>query len=245
MLFTVLILLVLAVVLSILLWAGTLWFQGWLYSEPAGNLYWSAPAVGVGLTLFYALWVVVDCRTGGHCGSLYKLSVSTLKQYDQINAVVKRNGKDSAEETYQKQDADYVLIGPDGRLTGTKLLEAPERIIIKDGDATMVFVPERGAAKNFKREPGQYLHYYDKSGLTIDEGNLGQVQRFHWDWLVWNVLFNMLHLGLWFVGLWLLLRYQWSHALGLAAALWLAMTLFPIPMILEYAEQTFNIAAIK
>ena len=56
-------------------------------------MYWRAPAVGVGLALFYGLWVIVDCRTGGHCGSMYKMSVSTLKQYDQLQAVVKQTAR--------------------------------------------------------------------------------------------------------------------------------------------------------
>ena len=34
---------------------------------PAGELYWRAPAVGVGMAVFSRLWVIVDCRTGGHC----------------------------------------------------------------------------------------------------------------------------------------------------------------------------------
>ena len=241
MFFTVLILFLTALVLSVLLWAGAVWLQTWLYEAPAGDLYWRRPAVGVGLAAFYALWVIVDCRTGGHCGSLFK-SVSTLKQYDQIGAVVKRNGKDSPEETYRKEGADFMLVGPDGRVTSTKLPEAPERIIIKDADATAVFEPERDAKGNFKRETGQNLHYYDiKSGRTIDEGDLGRVQQFHWGWLIWNVLFNVLHLGLWFAGLWLVLRFQWGHALGFAVCLWLVMTLFPIPMIFDYVEKAFQV----
>ncbi len=51
MLFTVLILLAMALILSVVLWAGSIWFQGWLYEEPAGGLYWRAPAVGVGMTV--------------------------------------------------------------------------------------------------------------------------------------------------------------------------------------------------
>ena len=78
-----------------------------------------------------------------------------------------RPGRDGLSEPYRKQGADYVLIGPDGRLTGTAGSEAPERIIIKDGDADAVFEPERDAKGNFKRDTGQNLHYYDKNGRAI------------------------------------------------------------------------------
>ncbi len=40
---------------------------------------------------------------------------------------------------------------------------------------------------------------------------------------------------MWFLSLWLLLRFQWPHALGLAVAFWLVM-LFILPMILTKAE---------
>jgi hypothetical protein len=341
MLFTVLILFLTALVLTGVAWGGALILQGWLYETPGGDLYWRAPALGVGLAIFYGLWAAVDCGTRGHCGSMYKVSVSTLKTYSQLKAVVKRNGKYSAEETYRKRSHlsdngfDYVLIGPDGQPTTTRLTETPERIIVEDngqisvqaesvvgeengkitskppsareivfavpaearvtidgkdarlsdskpGDAVTVvadrsgkvtaveiaaaapprpppplaptatlgkivkaesgptseFTPEK-EGKNFKREPGQDLHYYDKTGRTIDEGDLGQVQQFHADWLLWNIVFNGLHLAVWFVGLWLLLRFQWSHALGFAVCLWLVMTLFPLPMLLDFAEKAF------
>ena len=72
------------------------------------------------------------------------------------------------------------------------------------------------------------------------EGDLGEVSQFHWDWLFLNLFFNLFFFVLWFAGLWLLLRYQWSHAFGLALVFWVAMTLIVVPMILDYAEQAFH-----
>jgi len=46
---------------------------------------------------------------------------------------------------------------------------------------------------------------------------------------------NFLHLGLWFVCLWVFVRFQWSHALGLAIIMWLVMTLAVLPMVFEQA----------
>jgi hypothetical protein len=243
-LLTILILLVVAVVLSVILWAGSLLMQGWLYETPVEQLYWRAPAVGGGLALFYGLWLIVDCGlTAGHCGSFYR-SCSTVEQKEVLKAKVKKNGQpDTYKLNKAASPAYYVLVGPDGLPTTTRLTEAPEQILIEEGGTTAVFEPERDAKGNFKREQGQNLYYYanDKSGRFIEEGNPGQIQRFHWDWLLWNVLFNVLHLGLWFAGLWLILRFQWAHALGFAVCLWLAMTLFPIPMVTGYAEQLFQV----
>ncbi|HVS37488.1 MAG TPA: hypothetical protein VMS17_18135 [Gemmataceae bacterium] len=251
---TIVILLVTALVLGGLLWAGALVMQGWLYETPNTELYWRAPVVGAALAVFYGLWAVVDCKTGGHCRCIYNVSVSTLKQYDEVKAVVTPLKKDAtpeekkaAEKQFKRVTAagnriDYMSVEPDGRLGTVRLTEAPEEIIIEDGGSRSVFEPERDANGKFKREPGQNLHYYDKSGRSIDEGDPGQVQQFHWDWLLWNSLFNVLHLGLWFAGLWLVLRFQWPHALGFAVCIWLAMTLLPLPMMLDYVEKAFHVA---
>jgi hypothetical protein len=39
-----------------------------------------------------------------------------------------------------------------------------------------------------------------------------------------------LHLIVWFLCLWLLLRFQWGHALGLACVAWLVLTFFLPPL---------------
>jgi hypothetical protein len=51
-----------------------------------------------------------------------------------------------------------------------------------------------------------------------------------------NLLLNFGFLAVWFLCLWLLLRFQWSHALGLAVVFWLVMVLIIMPMILKPAE---------
>jgi hypothetical protein len=51
-----------------------------------------------------------------------------------------------------------------------------------------------------------------------------------------NLLLNFLHLGVWFACLWLLLRFQWGHALGFAVVLWLALTLTILPMLFTKTE---------
>ena len=66
--------------LAVLLWAGTLWFQGYIYSEPAGHLYWRAPAAGIALTLFLAVWGWVAYRAPGRaCGQGFALLATPLR----------------------------------------------------------------------------------------------------------------------------------------------------------------------
>src|SRR5947207_8587629 len=54
-----LLLLLLFVVVSGFFAAWSLWFQGYLYSEPAPVLPWRAPAAGAAVAAFVALWVVL------------------------------------------------------------------------------------------------------------------------------------------------------------------------------------------
>jgi hypothetical protein len=130
---------------------------------------------------------------------------------------------------------------PAAALSGSAV--AKGKVVKAEAGATYEFEPERDANGKFRRDAGQNLRYYDKNGRFIDEGNPGQVQQFRWDWLLWNVFFHIFHLVLWFTGLWLVLRYQWAHALGFAICIWLAMTLIAVPMLMNYAEQAYQIVA--
>ena len=191
--------------------------------------------------MFYTLWLIVDTHTGGHCRSLFEMHCTTTKTYDELKVVIVPKGP---EETYKR--IPNVGLGleyrQDGLRDGKKLTQRPEKIIVNDGGAELIFEPQRDAAGHFKTLQGENLQYYDKSGRVMVEGDrLGEVSQFHWDWLLWNLLFNAFHLGLWFAGLWLVLRFQWAHALGFAVCLWLVMTLFPLPMMLDYAEKAFHV----
>ena len=50
------ILIVTAVSLTVILWAGTFFFQGYIYTEPSPGIVWQAPAAAALLTLGYTVW---------------------------------------------------------------------------------------------------------------------------------------------------------------------------------------------
>jgi hypothetical protein len=66
----------------------------------------------------------------------------------------------------------------------------------------------------------------------MTEDSLGRVSTPKRGLLFGNLLLNGLHFVAWFLCLWLLLRFQWSHALGLAIPLWLALSLSVVPFLL-------------
>src|SRR5579863_3781299 len=45
-----------AATLIVVLWAGTYFFQGYIYTEPSPGLYWQAPAAGGMLAAGFTIW---------------------------------------------------------------------------------------------------------------------------------------------------------------------------------------------
>jgi len=132
-----------------------------------------------------------------------------------------------------------------------------EAILVDDNGKEQVFKPKlvevpnpnnpRGPKmKVFPKGSEQFPGYFQVNGRRKME-QLGQVRVFRWGLFVVNILLNTVHLGLWFVCFWLLLRFQWAHALGLAVVVWLVTTLVALPMLLgkthELARQRAATAA--
>src|SRR5262249_36743366 len=68
------------------------------------------------------------------------------------------------------------------------------------------------------------------------DAEVGQLSTFRWGVFLANLVLNLFHLGLWFACLWLLLRFQWAHAVAVALLLWLVMTLAVLPMLFNRAK---------
>lgn len=234
MLSLVLIVLVVFAVLSLLLAAWTLFFQGYIYSEPAEAIYWRAPAAGAALTLFLLFWIVLDYRSiekptdEGRYRPLHEFSARETLDYDKLTIV----NQDRQKVQYTKRGGQYVSQG------GRRMPERPLEIITTDKEGQEhVFKPPTDDKGNFKIEKGQSLRYYEDGNPSryMEEGFFGQISIYHYGWLVMGLLLNFGFLVVWFVCLWLLLRFQWSHALGLAFVAWL-ISLFVLPMLLTQAE---------
>jgi hypothetical protein len=226
-------------VTTVVLAAGTLWFQAYIYSEPAEQMYWRAPAAGAVVTLFLVVWVFLDYRAPGRYRELQEFSPTESRPPFQRLRVVDRDGK---AEMYQlHKDArgrpEYLL---NGKLGGKPLPSRPYKVVAIEGDRDYPFevvssqIDDKG---KYKLQRGESLRYYNKeTGWEMAETHMGQVYVFHTGWLLGNVLLNVLHLLVWFACLWLLMRYQWAHALGLAVACWAVATLLVVPMVLNKTE---------
>src|SRR5262249_9104472 len=87
-------------------------------------------------------------------------------------------------------------------------------VIVQEDGNEVRFNAERDPNNNFKVRTGQDLRYVDAAGRVMTEGYLGQVHVFRWGTFLAYAVLNLFLLALWFLGLWVLVRFQWSHALG-------------------------------
>jgi hypothetical protein len=232
----ILILLVVFVVLSLLLAAWTLFFQGYIYSEPVGAIYWRAPAAGAALTLFLIVWIAFDYNSvhdradEGRYQPLHNFSSKETETYKYL--WIYRDGR---KEQFTRQGDKNLYVSKGGK----RLPERPFEIIAShkaEGDEH-VFKPRLDDKGHFKTEDGE-VRYYEEGNdeRYMVESYPGQVSISHFGWLLMALILNLGFLFVWFLCLWLLLEFQWPHALGLAFVAWL-ISLFILPMILTQAEK--------
>jgi len=242
-LFLLLILVLSGMALTVLIWVLTLFLQGYYYTEPTPGIAWQAPAAGFTLGLFFAFWcmLIVNSTMTNIQDLPYDTLFSFKPRVDKFKDPVKElwiAKKGVKEPVHYKMKKAYR-----GGIVTSEYVEAEsgrayspsgvEEIIIREDNQEIRFLPAPATAGTGYRE------FVDESGWTIREypqsGPTGMPEAFRWSRFLVNIFLNFLHLGLWFVCLWVFVRFQWSHALGLAIIMWLVMTLAVLPMVFEQA----------
>lgn len=185
MLGLVLIFLVFFFALSVILWAGTLGFQGLIYNEPAAGLHWRGPAAGAALTAFFALWCFVsygnfDPRTETQMplDTIFRFQPKKTTPVDKLWAV-----KKDKETLFKKRETGGTggsaefrddQGNPWRRSDTTGITEA---IIVEQDNQRLTFLPRLNRDGTFKS--GEFPGYYEKGGRREME-QLGQVTLFRW-----------------------------------------------------------------
>ncbi|MCS6849935.1 MAG: hypothetical protein NZ700_02055 [Gemmataceae bacterium] len=215
--------------LAVLFWVGSLWIQGYVYNEAREDLYWRAPVAAAVLALFLAGWTFLAYTAPGQFDVLTSFNPVENRDFEEFWGV-----RGSEKVRYQRSSDEL------GRpvYLDSQRRPAPEpldEIIVKEGEAEVVFRPERDAQGNFKVERGRPVRYRDDRGRIMERP--GTLTSFRWGLFVANLGLNAIHLAAWFLSVWLLLRFQWSHALGLACVCWLVMTLTIVPLLLGKAAE--------
>jgi hypothetical protein len=226
-----------------------------IYNEPAEQLYWRAPAAGLVLTGFVAMW----CNLSGSMyaanlkelpdqmqlplDTIFRFQPRQVRPVDRFWSVTRdAEGKEietlfirrevgatGAVEYRDTRNNQWRRSGAEGIVAAILVPEDPK------GEKKARFQPRLGRDGTFT-SGADFPGYYEVGGRRSME-QLGQVSMFLWGRWFLNILFNLVHFALWFACLWLLLRFQWPHALGLAVILWAAMTLLTLPMLLDRVRE--------
>jgi hypothetical protein len=226
---TLLIVFVVWAALSLLLAAWTLWYQGYIYSEPVEQIAWRAPAAAIGPALLLGAWIALDSRSPGSYAVFHEYSASrTSPPFAEMKVI------------YQGQERTYKRYSAGGRIeyrdaSQNRMPTRPDEIIVKENDEEVHFKPDLDEKKKFQTRPGEYLYYRDSKGRVMSEASPGVVTTFRTGGLVLDVFIHLLYLAVWFVSLWLVLRFQWAHALVQAVIVWVVMLLFVVSPLLRTA----------
>lgn len=218
---------------AVILWAGTLFLQGYIYSEPVEQVYWRAPVAGLIMALFIGLWCSFDYKNPGRYGSVFDVAAaSDNTRFDKFWS--ERNGQEILYTL--KKDAkgrgDYY--DPNGKRWNRRGTDGiMNAIIVEDKDGQKIrFEAELTSDGRFKTNDQDVVRYVEKEGKhrVMTDNYPGQLSEARSGIVAANLFLNFLHLIVWFLCLWLLLRFQWGHALGLACVAWLVLTFFLPPL---------------
>lgn len=236
-----LILLLTAVTLAVALFVGGLFLQGFFYTVPSEGLRWQAPAAGVVLAAFLTVWclLVVNSDTPGPQDIPYDTLFRFSPRVDMVKEPLPEFEATKKDKSSTKYVRHHVWTGRsqyEYKDSGNRRWNGQGVMEIRFKHDGQVHVLEA-----VKVETGGNREFVDKSaGWTMvehDSGPTGIPTAFRWGRFLFNLFLNFVHFALWFVCLWLLMRFQWGHAFGLALAMWFLMTLAILPLLLSYAAE--------
>jgi hypothetical protein len=236
MLGLLLILLLLAVAVAALLLVGTAVIQGYLYSQPAEGILWRSAAAGFVVAAFLGFWCWIEARAPGQFESFLDFSPRESIRLDKFwSERTGDRGKQEILYTKTKEARGRVVYNdPDNnpwQRTGAGGMMTA--IIVEEGGEKHRFEAEMTPEGAFKLEDNRPLRYVEKDGRgrVMTDDAIGEISTTKYGLLFGNLLLNLAHLLVWFLCLWLLMDFQWPHALGLAAGLWLAFALIVWPVV--------------
>jgi hypothetical protein len=248
-------LLIVLVSLTAIIWAVTFFFQGYVYTEPTPGIYWQAPATAALVWFGYVIWVMAIALWPG--ASPTNIPINTIFRFtphedmlDRPAAKIwavhsdRKKGDENAGESvpYENKRDDRTHFHYKNEKTGA-LWRGQDVIAIEIEikDKAKSGEPRKLRFDLTPTDVEEYRSFVSADGWTIREyrndGPTGLPVRFRFTRLLWNVFFNVAHLVAWFLGLCLILRFQWVHALLLALVMWAAVTLIFLPMMLGYAGE--------
>lgn len=239
--FLLLVLTVFLIVLSVVFFAGSLFLQSTIFTEPTPGLAWRAPTAAAVMSIFFTFWCYLvlqsDARPGDNpYDTTFRYSPRADLFRDPTPRLWANYGGDKTVVYVRKKDDDL----KDRYQVERKSAADPKRRWSPTG-VQWIEIDHAGTKMRFEKVPatgGDYRTFASPQGWVMQEfedGPTGVPHRYRWLSFLGNSFLNVLHGVLWFVCFWLLLRYQWDHSLGFAFVLWLLTTLIVLPMVLDPA----------
>ncbi len=239
-----LMLLVVAVGLMVLIWVGSVFFQGYIYTEPSNGLHWQAPAAGAVLGLFYAGWCFAVANAPG--ANPQDIPYDTIFNFSPRVEMAKKPVKElwAVKKNDEKVRYKLFLVPQAGTPPKVEYHDTTLAERRWNGNGVKAIELEHDGKKyrfeEIKVSSGAYPQFVSEDGWSMkvyESGPTGVPERFQTSRFLANLFFNGMHAALWFLCLWLLVRFQWPHALGIGLGMWLLFTLALLPMMLGYAAQ--------
>lgn len=238
--FLFLVFLLLLIVLGVGLFVATLFFQSYIYTQPTPGLAWRAPAAAAVLATFYTIWCFGITRSDASVGNIPYDTVLRFSPKVDLFAepalkiwAVRADGTRTLYKRRKGDDLRFEYV--DERNKG-----------YNSGSVVAFEVEDKGTSLRLDRAPADdsgYRTFVSADGWVMQEfesGPTGIPSQSRWGRFLGNLFLNLLHAGLWFVCLWLLLQFRFNDALGFAAVLWLVATVMLVPPLLD---QSASIAA--
>lgn len=243
MLTLLLILAITGLTLAVFFFVGSLFLQGYIYTEASPLLYWQAPAAGAILAVFLLLWCIMVARSPDArpddipYDTIFRFSprVDLLKKPAKELWVVNRKGMEIPYRLERRPDA---VSGNAYRYVDPKTSRP-----LKPEEVKAIKLVEKNQSYLFNEAPGTEggnRYFVSDQGWVIrdfGDGPDGIPTTFLWSRFLINLILNVSHFLLWYFLLWLVLRFAGAHALGLGFCLWLVFTLAVLPMLLTYAAE--------
>jgi hypothetical protein len=219
-------------VLTAALWVGTLFLQGYLYTEPSGGVFWQAPLAAAVLTFFYLFWSLLNVWDGTVVDGRVEIPYGILWSFS--NRVDLSPEPVAEFESKRKNESEVEVF---------KLEKSPHEIKYKRVDKNEYWSPvgvewvkfKDKDGKEYKFDPiptpkgGNRVFVDHEHGWEMTDIRPGQASYTSFGRLLVYFLLNAMHLAVWIVCLWLVLRFAPSHAIGLGVVMWLLFTLAVFP----------------
>jgi hypothetical protein len=237
--------------LVVLLWAGGGWLQGYIYNEPSTQLFWRAPAAAAVLAGWLGFWASTEYRNyldekePSRYGALFQFSATDEKRFNEFwvpegdrkvlfSRRTVNQGKGPGRPEFISEipphrswaGSDVVILKENGQDVTYKL---DKKATEKSHEKTAMGTEASSGGARYRSDAGAVI--------TEDMIRFGRISSFRWKTFLTYALLNIGFLVLWFLALWLLVRFQWSHALGLAVVFWFVAIIFVVPPLVERVDR--------